>query len=266
MPLNDQQLAEIPEDLRKEEVFQTMNGWGDVAKSLVETKKMMGGRIPLPKEDLPPEESQKAWDEIYTKLGRPEKFEDYEIDHPSNLPPEIQWNERYEKWFRETAHREGLSKRQAKNLSTQHLQFQIDLAEEYEQEVKARREELKKKWGANYDYNVSLAEAIVEDPDIGGPEVVKALGLTGALDQPVVLEFLSKIGAMLAEADYISGEGMGEDRILEARKEIDRIKADRKHPYNDQRSPDHERAILEVNKLYQIAYPGKPNAAPVGRP
>jgi hypothetical protein len=257
MALTEQQLAEIPEDLRKEEVFQTMNGWGDVAKSLVETKKMVGSRIPLPREDLPPEERQKLMDEIHSKIGWPKTFEEYEIDHPANLPPEIQWNERYEKWFRENAHAARLTKGQAKHLSDEHLKFQLALAEEYEQEVKARREELKKKWGANYDYNVSLAEAVVENPEIGGPELMKVLGLTGALDQPLFMEFLAKIGTMLEEADYISGEGMGEDRIAEAKKEIDRIKADPKHPAWVARDPDHEKAVIELNKLYQVAYPGK---------
>src|SRR3990172_11892156 len=81
--------AALPADLQADKSLEQFKGkdWAEVgptlAKGYVETKKMVGGSLKVPKEDATPEE-QAAF---YTALGRPETPDKYETKVPE-LPPD----------------------------------------------------------------------------------------------------------------------------------------------------------------------------------
>ena len=62
----------LPEELKNDPTLQNINDPESAAKTLIHQQKMMGNRIPIPKTD-----EEKA--ELYTKLGRPESADKYEV-------------------------------------------------------------------------------------------------------------------------------------------------------------------------------------------
>src|SRR5947209_19762841 len=52
---------------------------GALAKGYIEGQKFVGGSIRLPNDKMKPEETEKAWNDIYGKLGRPESADKYDL-------------------------------------------------------------------------------------------------------------------------------------------------------------------------------------------
>src|SRR2546425_12460091 len=65
--------------LAKDPSLATIKDIPSLAKLAVEGQKMVGGSIRLPKADAKPEEAEKAWGDIYGKLGRPDTPDKYEL-------------------------------------------------------------------------------------------------------------------------------------------------------------------------------------------
>src|SRR3990170_5621200 len=81
--------AALPADLQADKSLEQFKGkdWAEVgptlAKGYVETKKMVGGSLKIPKEDATPEEVAA----FYTALGRPETPDKYDTKIPE-FPPD----------------------------------------------------------------------------------------------------------------------------------------------------------------------------------
>src|SRR5439155_23792244 len=84
---------------------------GSLAKSYVEGQKMIGGSLRLPKPDAKPEDVDRAWGDIYTKLGRPESAEKYEFKIAKEMEKFLP--EADVKAFKSAAFKAGLSTKQA---------------------------------------------------------------------------------------------------------------------------------------------------------
>jgi hypothetical protein len=83
----------------------------DLAKSYVELEKGFGKRIPIPENDDP-----QAWDEIYSKLGRPESPDKYSRLDPKVNPEGVEVDPTFMDDFYKMAHSKGLTNRQANDL------------------------------------------------------------------------------------------------------------------------------------------------------
>jgi hypothetical protein len=79
--------ASLPEDLRKEKSLEAIQDVSSLAKSYVDAEKIVGGSIRIPKEGA----DQKEWDAFYSKLGRPESPEKYEVKRPM-LKDGVSWD------------------------------------------------------------------------------------------------------------------------------------------------------------------------------
>ena len=114
--------ANLPEDLKNDPTLQNINDPESAAKTLIHQQKMMGNRIPIPKTD-----EEKA--ELYTKLGRPESADKYELNIPQEHQqffPENAMNE-----FKNVAHNLGLNNEQANALfEYQSKEIQADIERE----------------------------------------------------------------------------------------------------------------------------------------
>src|SRR5256885_6120890 len=72
----------LPDDLRTEPTLASFKDVSTLAKSFVDTKRMVGDSIRLPKSDASPEE----WGKLYDKLGRPAAPDKYELQTPDGVP------------------------------------------------------------------------------------------------------------------------------------------------------------------------------------
>lgn len=96
------------------------------------------------------------YSEVYTKLGKPEKAEDYELSDSDF------WNE-----SREVLFKNGITKDQAKALQEfvdgYTVKSQEAMEREYNEKFEGGLENLKKEWGSSFDANVELARGVVSE-------------------------------------------------------------------------------------------------------
>lgn len=223
--------------------------------------------IVLPKEDKP-----EAWNEVFKRLGRPEKAEEYKWNHLQDAPALDAGEQEVRNGFAPVAHRLGLSQRQVDGVVQWHDQqrkvgtdaMQAQAFTTQDTNLKTLRQE----WGADYEKNRKLhGTAVKAYSNPQDFETLRSLRLadgTFALDHPAFARMFAKIGAERAEDDRYAGE-FNSDSKTSALTEIAKIEGEAaaKGLY-----PTHPQWPHDVLKpLYNRAYGTKPIAvgAVIGR-
>jgi len=195
--------ASFSDDMRG--MIQT-KGWkspADAINSYVNLERLLGadkaGRgVVLPKDDAPKED----WDQFYTKLGRPESPDKYNIKAPDGNTSE----------FGQAAaarfHELGITAKQAEGLTEWWNEYAGSHAQnsdaEFEQKSAIDVQDLRKAWGDKFDANAELARRARREAGLSedeGVAIEKALGLKKAAE---VFAFLGK---QFAESPIKGGEG-----------------------------------------------------------
>lgn len=241
--------ASLPEELRADKALETFKDTASLAKSYIDTKKMVGDAIRMPKGDAP----QAEWDKFYERTGRPESADKYEFKlggdantkHDDELIGE----------FKNMAHQAGLNPRQAQALLDGYTKFSEARLGKQATEMQAGLDTLKKEWGGAWDNNLSSATRAVKE--LGGEELSKVLDETGLGNHPVLVKFFAKLGKEITEEPVIVGDATEQQSSLDAiQTKINAIMADPKHPYRDGRASQQARdaALREMQGYYkQIA-------------
>ena len=99
--------SSLSDEIKNDATLANIQDIESAAKTLIHQQKMLGNRIPMPKTD---EERS----ELYSKLGRPESSDKYEINIPDTH--KSYFNDEQVTQFREVAHKMGLSNEQVKGL------------------------------------------------------------------------------------------------------------------------------------------------------
>lgn len=177
--------------------YVTSKGWqspNDLLTSYRNLEKFAGGSknlLELPGVDADPS----AWDKVYERLGRPEAPDKYGLEVPEGGDPNLV------NWFSNTAHKLGLTEKQAKSLyqewngmtGTMQQQMIEQMSQQSEQAINS----LKQEWGQAYDKMID-----------SGKRAVRALGL----DENKLSEYESKLGtADMLKLFATLGQKMGED-------------------------------------------------------
>jgi len=122
MPLDEATLESFPEEIRADPGLQSFNDVGSIAKSYLETKRMVGDSIRMPAKDVSAEDAQKWWQDTAPKLAergfletKPASPENYEFNL-NGTTPEVLKNDPLLKEYRTIAHSMGLSNKQANAL------------------------------------------------------------------------------------------------------------------------------------------------------
>ncbi len=149
--------------------------------------------------DLPADQTiDGAMDAVYSKLGRPEKAEEYKFTGAEDA------DKPFDDWFRTEAHKCGLSANHADGMYQSFKEFigsvQGQSAEETAIQAQADTLELKREWGATYERNVNLANA-----------AVNKMGLTPEQFDKVKVGLGSNEATKLFQA---IGAGFGEDTFV----------------------------------------------------
>lgn len=246
----DQVRSAIPEPLRKEKVWESVKDIEGLAKTFVESQKLIGSSVRIPKEDAPAEE----WNKFYTKLGRPESARGYDSVPLPDLPDGDEWDKDLIEGFKKNAFDIGMSPRQFQS-SLQAFVAAI------EGKVSARKAALegavntmREKWGAAYKNNVAYAKAAAQQ--IFGDAGVQLLDQSGLGNHPAILEGLVRLGKEFAEDGVIElGEAFTAPSSAQA--EVDRImnlsrEEREKHPYWNDKLQGHREAVDRVYALREI--------------
>lgn len=262
-------LDSLPEDLRGEASLQDFKDQSGLAKSYVSLQKMLGSSIRIPTEDASAEAKQEFYNKLtdvpgvmhipeddksalYAQLGRPEDASGYE------LRVEGEFDSNQIEAFKPIAHELGLNQEQFNKLA----EFDMARNQAYLEGVTQYKDEstnvLKEIWGSDFDNRLSGAKAALGQYAEKYPQYVNELadGSNPFGNNPIVIMALSELHKGMQEKGTVSGQGAVKYGISaeEARNQVDDIRANRSHPYNDPTHPGHRAAVEKVQKLYKIMY------------
>ncbi len=229
----------------------------DLLKSYTNLEKLTG--VPADRlVRLPKDNDPAAWNEVYTKLGRPESADKYVIPVPDGQPKDFA-NEA-SKWF----HEAGLPQSAVTKLSEKwngYIAAQQQAAEAKQtEENQIQVNDLKKSWGADYDKN---AEVVDRAAETFGMKQEQLSALKQVLGPKGAMEFLHKIGSKIATESSQAPAGMNQPGKFtmtadQAKARIAELKGDRSFSQLFV-SPDPKQrmdARSEMDRLHKLAYPG----------
>jgi hypothetical protein len=151
---------------------------------------------------LPEKSDDPLWDSIYSKLGRPEKPDGYEL--------KFEGDDAFAKSASEAMHKAGLTKAQAAGLNefwNAHVDGMIKAdTEARQQRDAAEMTGLRTKWGQNFDAHVEQGRRAGREFGLSEQEFE---AISGALGSGKTLELFQKIGAKVGEAAPFNPNGSG---------------------------------------------------------
>ncbi|EMX9856223.1 hypothetical protein AAH566_005581 [Klebsiella michiganensis] len=156
-------------------------------------------------EKLPDEGDAKGWQDLYAKLGRPEKIEDYGIKAPDGV----------DGTFLNTAlgwmHESGLNKKQAETVINKFNEYaagqQKSAQENIANQNAANREKVIKSWGSEVEANTAILQNAVQRffPDA----VIEKFNSAGLLNDPDLVNAVLAIGKALGEDKTVTAAAPG---------------------------------------------------------
>lgn len=232
----------------------TKEGFDGMVKSHLSLEKMLGNeKVPIPKG----KDDHAAIAMFRKAMGVPEKAEGYSL--PDASVPETMKGLTFDKQkFAEAIHKYDLTPDQAKGV----WQDYTDMSKRaYSDALKAREEqvtgmvnELRSEWGDAYKSKVELGQMVINK--FSDSKEMNDFVTASLTQDPRGVKFLAKLGDQFTENKI--GDFKYQRHSLtaeEAQREIDSIKNDPKHPYNDPKAPEaeHNRAVDYVNSLITAA-------------
>ena len=237
----------LPDELKNDPTLENYKDVESLAKTVVHQQKMMGNRIPIPKND-----EEKA--ELYSKLGRPDEADKYDLAIPDTHRQHF--NDTSINNFKNVAHKIGLNNDQVNALIDYQVQ-ELDAQQNFlnagatnqKEEVEAN---LKKEWGYDFDKNLRQAQramSVYADDDI-----IQLMN-TEVGNNPAVIKLFARLGADVTEdmAQNTQNNSL-QASPLDAKQEIQQIMADTSHPYFDASNVEHNNAVEHMRQLHEKAF------------
>ena len=237
----------ISEEFRTNPNIEKFTEIDALAKSYINAVSMIGqDKVPVPNQNS----TEDQWNEVYSKLGRPESPDKYKLEVNSDLVP---LDESSVKSFAENAHKLGLNNKQAQGILEYYKnsmegsaqQAQID-TETYQAQAE---QELRKEWGRSFDDNIKKAGAVAKanmDAEILDLTLSDGRRLG---DHPAIIKGFANIANLMSEDKLISTESEGMDQSTDYQAEISKLVNDRDGPYWNKSHPDHDKIVQQVFTL-----------------
>jgi hypothetical protein len=151
---------------------------------------------------VPDSTDQAALDQVYNRLGRPDKPELY------GLPKDAEGSDT-NKWMAETMHKLGLSAQQAKALFEANKArtdgLQQKATERINGEVANQLAALKTEWGAAFEANEQLAASTLARFGLDAKAIAPLKESVGGVN---LMKFLVAVGKGMGEGSFIEGGGI----------------------------------------------------------
>jgi len=244
----------LPEGVRGEKSLESIRDFPSAIKSLVNAQKMVGAeKIALPGKYATDED----WNNVYAKLGRPEKPDAYTFKKPDNFPPVFDYIEGMEKGYKEVAHKLGLSNKQAENLYGWYMDFTLGEAKNLANGEKKTMEEAIVSLGPDKDKIFDKSNKII-DTVLSNKEVNEALKehLDNHSAGPAIRTILAAMFDRTME-DKTRDLGTGGGGYMDPKQELNAIMAQTKDPksaFMDAAHPQHKDMMEKVKKLNEQIY------------
>ena len=235
----------IPEKYKEEKALSNFVSMDDFVKSYLSAQRLVGAnKVAIPNKMATDED----WEEVYSKLGRPAKPEDYKYSFS-----EEEINQDQLKNFNETAHRIGLLPKQAERIikfyNEMNTQAEVDNQKMFEVKQTEAMADLKKEFGPTYTKRLDQAKKLAVETlgnDMLNNTILKDGSRLG--DSVEVIKAFSMLADKLSEDEIIKGEGTGYQTASEIEKEISELTEDGS-PYWNKTHPNHAKTVDRVFKL-----------------
>ena len=235
----------IPEKYKEEKALSNFVSMDDFVKSYLSAQRLVGAnKVAIPNKMATDED----WEEVYSKLGRPAKPEDYKYSFS-----EEEINQDQLKNFNETAHRIGLLPKQAERIikfyNEMNTQAEVDNQKVYEIKQTEAMADLKKEFGPTYTKRLDQAKKLATET-LGNEMLNNTVLKDGTRlgDSVEVIKAFSMLADKLSEDEIIKGEGTGYQTASEIEKEISELTEDGS-PYWNKTHPNHAKTVDRVFKL-----------------
>lgn len=238
-----------------EKVFESYKGkpLSDVLNSVVEAQKLIGGSIRLPKADAKPEEREKALDDIFNKLGRPEDPSKYDLGELPEVPG-VKWDDARLSAAKAELHKARLTNDQVKLVFSLFGKEIGAMFPDHSAVAAQSREQLIQELGSEAAFTRQIAYAQQAIRQFGGDEMTQYLDQTGLGNHPAMVKFAAKIGRELAEHGAMEpATGKLALSTDEAQKQVAEIMNNPKDLYFAQPgTPGKAERMKEVELLFKI--------------
>ena len=229
----------------------------DVIKSYRNLEKLTGVPpdqiLKLPKGDDPA-----AWNDIYNRLGRPEKADGYKIPIPEGGSDEFA--KTAAQWF----HEAGLTQAGATKLATKWNEYMTGQQTAQTEAAKLRDTQdvaaLKQEWGADYDRHAGVVDKAAE---AFGMTQEQLSALKSAMGPKAAMQFMRNIGSKLGTEDKTFHDGQSSNGFNamspeQAGAEIQRLQKDKAfaQEFNSADPRVRSEARQKMARLSVIAAPG----------
>lgn len=211
---NDGWLDKLPDDLKGNPSLKVVGSIGDLAKSFVETKKLIGTKLEAPGENATPEQLA-AWRKV---VGAPEKAEGYLGDGVKTLRPdtvpETLWDAEAEKGFLALAHKHHLPPAAVKEIIGLHansIAAAVGKSAEAETaSLAAEGAKLRSAFGGEYEANMALAARVAQT--VGLDPKTHPIFTSAE-----TVQIFAKFGKLLSEDKLVKGEAGGINGSIQSR-------------------------------------------------
>ena len=235
----------IPEKYKEEKALSNFVSMDDFVKSYLSAQRLVGAnKVAIPNKMATDED----WEEVYSKLGRPSKPEDYKYSFSEeDINPDQLKN------FNETAHRIGLLPKQAERIikfyNEMNTQAEVDNQKMFEAKQTEAMTDLKKEFGPTYTKRLDQAKKLATET-LGNEMLNNTVLKDGTRlgDSVEVIKAFSMLADKLSEDEIIKGEGTGYQTASEIEKEISELTEDGS-PYWQKTHPNHAKTVDRVFKL-----------------
>jgi len=262
----------ISEDIRAQGNIKDFKDADSLAKSYLELQKMVGGSVRIPPADASPEAKSdflnkikdidgvliKDSPDLYTKLGRPDTKDGYDLS--TVVTPEVakalpQLKEELES-FRDVAHEIGLTTAQVNKLAEMRLSAYNSTLENEAAIRQNAQEQLKKIWGADYDNQLNATKTLANLYKDKYGDSMQSLINSPAGNNPALLAIMAELAAAYKEKGHAGMQQVEMGMTPElARYKISEKKSDRgfMEAYLDAKHPGHDQAVQTMTDLRHIS-------------
>ena len=239
--------ASLSDEVRADKSLENIKDIESLAKSFVHAQKMVGAdKIPVPNKFA----TDKDWDAVYEKLGRPKTAEEYKF----NLPEDQKVDDAALKNFSTQAHKLGLLPGQAEGMVKFYNEMRSTELAAAESTATGQREkaitELKTEWGQAYDQKLQQANNVVANVFPKGFMDTNLEDGTKLGDHPAVIKAFASLAGKMGEDNIVQASGPTHMTPKQIDKEILALQAPGS-AYWLKNHPGHDAAVEEVKNLFE---------------
>ena len=238
----------IPESFKEDKSLNNFNNMEDLLKSYKHAQSLVGAdKIPVPNKHA----TEEDWNEVFKRLGAPEKPEDYKYDFKDQEMDSQQVSE-----FNKTAHKLGLLPKQAEGLIKYYNEMNGNKAASEEdaaaQGQLATETELKKEFGPQFAKRLDQAKKLAVN-SLGSDFLENTYLKDGSRlgDNLNVIKAFSQLADKLSEDEIIKGDGSEYMTAKDLEKEINELTQEGS-AYWSKTHPNHKKSVDEVLKLREL--------------